>query len=264
MRRLYPEPGSQDLDGLYDGLTLPAGTGDRPWWVAMCMVASLDGSAVADGLSGGLGGAADLLALSRLRDACDAVLVGAANVRQEGYGPLAGSPERRRSRQERGLGPLPRLAIVTASADLDPASAPFTHPDQRPLLLVPERSESTARRRLGAVADVEVAGEQRVDPATAVRRLADLGLPRVLCEGGPRLNAQMLAADLIDEVFVTVASTTLGGEGPRIAQGPQPEQPRTRRLESAFLHEGDLLLRYRDPRHPPAGADHRAGTDLQG
>ena len=58
------------------------------------MVSSTDGAVAVDGLSGGLGGAADLRALSQLRAANDVSLVGAGTVRDEGYGPLNGSAER--------------------------------------------------------------------------------------------------------------------------------------------------------------------------
>ena len=60
--------------------------GDRPW-VGLCMIASLDGSTVVAGTSGGLSNPDDLAVLATLRRAADAIVVGASTVRQEGYGP---------------------------------------------------------------------------------------------------------------------------------------------------------------------------------
>ena len=57
----------------------------RPW-VAMCMVASIDGSTVMTGNSAALSSAADRSVLLALRAAADHVLVGAGTVRAEGYG----------------------------------------------------------------------------------------------------------------------------------------------------------------------------------
>jgi riboflavin biosynthesis pyrimidine reductase len=251
VQRLYPDPGAFDLERLYTGLTLPPRGPTRPWWVAMCMVASVDGAASAGGLSADLGGEADRLALERLRGAGDVVLVGAATVRWEGYGPLVGTAERREDRVGRGLAAVPRLVVLTSSGDLDPASAPFTHPAQRPLVLTGTDAVAGVRRRLGDVADVAAVGNREVDMTAALVHLAGLGLTRVVCEGGPRVNRQLLADGLVDEVFVTVAPVTVAGDAPRIAHGPGPEHVEGLRLESVWHHDGDLLLRYRRPRTPP-------------
>lgn len=246
MQRLFPTPGTAALRELYAGLTLPVRGPRRPWWVAMCMVASADGAAATGGRSGGLGGEADRLALARLRGAGDAVLVGAATVREEGYGPLVGPRERREDRRSRGLAAVPRLVVLTNSGNLDPASAPFTHPEQRPLVLTSEARAEDVRRHLDDAADVVAAGATAVDLPAALGHLAGLGLSRIVCEGGPRVNGQLLGQGLVDEAFVTIAPLTVAGDAPRIAQGPGREQLSPLRLESVWHHEGDLLLRYRD------------------
>lgn len=250
MQQLFPRPGQGTREGPYAGLTLPPRGTDRPWWVALSMVSSLDGAASLRGRSSGLGGEADRRALARLRDAADAVLVGAATVREEGYGPLVGGPDRREDRIARGLAPVPRLAILTRSGDLDPGAAVFRHPRQRPLVLTSTDTAATVRERLGAVADVVATDGDHVDPEHALAHLAGVGLARVLCEGGPSVNAQLLAAGLVDEAFVTLAPAAVGGSAPRIARGAVPERLRPLRLETVWEHGGELLLRYRDPRHP--------------
>lgn len=257
MQQVFPPPAPGDRAGgpePYGGLTLPPGTAEQPWWAALCMVSSLDGAASLAGRSGGIGDDADRRALARLRDAADAVLVGAATVREEGYGPLVPRPERRDDRVARGLAPVPRLAILTRTADLDPRAAVFGHAEQRPLVLAPSGAVAAARDRLGERAEVLEAGEGRVAPRHALAALAERGLPRVLCEGGPTVNAQLLDENLIDEVFLTLGPLALGGSAPRIAQGTGPEERRPMRLESVWEHDSELFLRYRARRHPPATA----------
>ena len=77
MRQLVPTPiDSVDPLGLYltDDRPPPAG---RPW--VMCnMIASLDGATALDGVSGGLGGAADKAVFRAIRASCDWVLVASA------------------------------------------------------------------------------------------------------------------------------------------------------------------------------------------
>lgn len=253
LRRLLPEPTELELDALYRGLTLPAGTSDQDCWVALCMVSSLDGAVAVDGLSGGLGGDADLLSLSRLRGANDVSIVGAGTVRDEGYVPLTGSAERRADRTARGLRPVPRIAIVTASGRLDPDLPIFRDPAEPPIVVAGSDADEAALAAIAPRAEIHRLDGAQVEPQPLLALLADLELRRVLCEGGPRLNQAMLAADLIDELFVTIAPTAVGGGAPRIIHG-DAEVPRELDLVAAHEHDGDLLLRYRHARHRGADA----------
>jgi riboflavin biosynthesis pyrimidine reductase len=247
LQRLYPDPDDLPLAALYHGLTLTNHT------LAVCMVSSFDGSATYQGISGGLGGPADLLALSRLRAANDVSLVGAATVRDEDYVPLTGTPERQADRTSRGLRPAPRLAIVTVTGMLDPNAKVFQNPDERPLVLVPEGVDTT---HLTDVADIIRVGSVTagIDPVAIRQQLTDLGLHRILLEGGPRLNAAFALADQIDECFVTIAPTMVSGTGRRMIE-TGPEVHHGFRVASVFLHGGDLLLRYvRDTHLSPASS----------
>jgi len=248
LRRLHPDPATLELEELYAGLTLPAGTAEQPAWVGLCMVTSLDGAVSVEGRSGGLGGPADLLALSRLRGSNDVSIVGAGTVREERYGPLTGGAARRADRERRGLAPSPRLAIITSSGRLDPELPVFGDPAERPMVLVSGSAEPDALTTLAGVAEVHVIDEASISPHTIVERMVSLGFRRILCEGGPRLNQAMLASDLIDEAFLTLAPTAVGGPASRIVHG-DTEVRRDLDLISVLEHGGDLLLRYRHPRH---------------
>lgn len=244
LRRLLPDPAELHLDELYEGLLLDDPAPGRRAYVALCLVSSADGAVAVDGLSGGLGGPADLRALSQLRAANDVSLVGAGTVRDEGYVPLTGTPERRAARAAKGLRPVPRLAIVTASGRLDPDLEVFGEPDEPPIVLTTRSADTDRLAALEGRAEVHVVGEERLDAETIVGALADLGLPRVLCEGGPRLNQVMLAGGRLDEAFLTLAPTLVGGPVPRIITGDE-EAATPLKLVSVYEHQGDLLLRYR-------------------
>ncbi len=244
LRRLLPDPGTSALDELYAGLTLDDPAPGRGVHVALCMVASADGAVAVDGLSSGLGGEADLRALSRLRGANDVSLVGAGTVRDEGYVPLTGGADRQADRRARGLRHAPRLAVVTASGRLAPDLEVFSDPAEPPIVLTSRGADRDALAAIDDRAEVHVVADTDLDAATIVTALAELGLPRVLCEGGPRLNQVMLAGGRIDEVFLTVAPTLVGGPVPRIIGGAI-EVVTQLTLVSAYEHEGDLLLRYR-------------------
>jgi riboflavin biosynthesis pyrimidine reductase len=112
------------------------------------------------------------------------------------------------------------------------------------MILVATGAVSDERRQaLETVAEVVDAGDERIDVSLAVRTLASLVGPTVLCEGGPVLNGFLAEADLIDEWCLTLAPTIVAGESKRAAIGPLTT-PRPLRLDRAWHHEGELLLRY--------------------
>jgi riboflavin biosynthesis pyrimidine reductase len=171
--------------------------------VRLNMIASLDGAATVDGLSGGLGGSADHRVFAALRALADVVLVAAGTVRAERYGPSK----------------VP-LAIVTRSCALD-LDAPLFAEGARVIVLTVATAPPKAVAAARQVADVLVAGEQTVDLHVALQLLGAAGYRSVLAEGGPSLNAQLAAADLIDELCLTIAPYLLGGDSRRILAGPR-------------------------------------------
>lgn len=240
MRLLLPRP--LDGDGVLDdaaAAALVAGearepTGDRPWLVVN-MVASLDGATAVDGVSGALGGPADRVVFHALRGVADVVLVAAGTARAEGYGPPRPRPDG---------APGPRLAVVTRSGDLDPGARLFGGGD--PIVLTCEACPADRRAALAAVTEVVVAGVAQVDLALALAQLGARGAGVVLCEGGPTLNGQLVAADLVDEWCLTLAPVLAGGDAKRAAVGaPAAAPPSPLALDRVLVaDEGDALLRY--------------------
>jgi riboflavin biosynthesis pyrimidine reductase len=238
MQRLYPAPGpvagTEDLEAEY---LIAAGRHVRANFIV-----SLDGMVEVGGRSGPLGGEADHAAFMAMRGVSDAILVGAGTVRQEKYGPVrldAGVQARRQARQQVTL---PRLAIVSNQADLDPADRVFAG-DTPPLLLT---TMAAAERRvdLAEVAEVVPCGDQWVDITVAVDELLTRQLGRILCEGGPTLLRSLLAADLLDELCYTSAPT-LVGMGHRSLLGDQPcPDAFSLRLIAVLEGDGMLLSRY--------------------
>ena len=78
----------------------------------------------------------------------------------------------------------------------------------------------------------------------ALRR--EHGVRTLLCEGGPSLNAELLAAGAIDELHLCLAALVAGGEDPlTIVEGGAIEPPRPLTLRSVHESGGYLFLRYR-------------------
>lgn len=229
---LGPTLPADDPDELLGALYTSVGRSphaDRPW-VMLNMIATADGATAADGVSGGLGGPGDRAVFGAIRSAPDTILVGAATVRAENYGPPRSGA---------------RLAIVTGRLDLPTDHRVFSDPANRPLIVTSANAPSAERDRLAAVADFVIAGNERVDLRRALEELRSLGATIVLAEGGPSLNGQLVAGGLIDELCLSLAPLLAGGSSKRVATGPDGGlTPENYRLVHILEDESYLFLRY--------------------
>jgi riboflavin biosynthesis pyrimidine reductase len=166
-------------------------------------VLSVDGAVAAGGSSRPLQVPADEAVFHALRGVADAVLVGAGTARREDYGPVRPRPDGAAWRAARGLPEQPPLVLVSRTLDLDPAMRCFAGP-----CTVVTCAAAPGRDRFP---DVVVAGDDEVDLPDAIAQLAERGLVRVLCEGGPTLLTALLAAGLVDELCLTTSPRLVGG-----------------------------------------------------
>src|SRR6187399_896950 len=97
---------------------------------------------------------ADLDRVDEVRAECDAILVGAATVRNDNPRLLVRNPRLRQQRRTRGLGETPTKVTVTEHAQLDACSNFFTAGESEKLVYCSRRAVPVARRRLAAVATV--------------------------------------------------------------------------------------------------------------
>ena len=212
-------------------------------WLRVNFVASVDGAASVDGLSGGLGGHADRRVFDILRELSDVVIVGAGTVRSEGYGGLRLDSGAASRRTERGSSPHPVFAIVSKRLDLDPQSSIFTDAPVRPIVVTTDASPLHLREPLAAVCDLIIAGENELDPLMMTSALVDRGLDQQHCEGGPALFAALLAGGVVDELCLTVSPLLVGGASTRITAGDLAN-PSSLQLAHVLVSGQTLLLRY--------------------
>jgi riboflavin biosynthesis pyrimidine reductase len=210
--------------GIYTDARRPT----RPWVLAN-MVAGVDGSVAIDGRTKEMSSAADRALFHHLRTLADVILVGAGTVRDENYGP---------HRPKDGSEPRP-IAVVTNALQLDLTSPFFTDAVARPIVLTSDRAPADALLRASDVADVRVMGASRVDIGAAI---ADLG-GVILSEGGPTLLAEIMRADALDELCLTIAPIAGGDPGRIVADSLAGHIVRFT-LASVVEGDGDVFLRY--------------------
>ncbi len=223
----------------------------RGGWVRANMVTSLDGAVSgADGLSGSISTPADRQVFSVLRGHADVVVAGAGTVRAEGYSRPTAKPEDAARRRAAGRAPRPCLAVVTSSGEV-PANlleAPGRDEEGWRVVVLTTTGTDGSRvdrlcRALGDDCVLQV-GADEVDPRAAVDALVALGLPRVLCEGGPTLLAEVTATGVLDELCLTLSPVLVAGAGPRILKGPPLLALAELSPASVLEEDGFLFLRY--------------------
>jgi riboflavin-specific deaminase-like protein len=241
LRRLLPEPGELTADELVGALRFwelaPAG---RPH-VAVNMVATVDGRASVAGRTAPLSSVPDRQLFHALRTCVDAVLVGAGTVRTERYGRLVRDEARREQRRAAGLEPDPLAIVVSGSLSLPPDVPLLQDPEQR--VVVVTASDGVLE---GSAAQVEYLRSSPVDLAAALAQVrAEHGVRSILCEGGPHLNASLLAAGLIDELFLTIVPKLAGGAGALTIVDDAPlREPLALELVWLLESAGELFARY--------------------
>jgi 5-amino-6-(5-phosphoribosylamino)uracil reductase len=219
---------------------------DRPYTLLSCGI-SIDGY-----LAGAtekrllLSNDADLDRVDAVRAACDAILVGAATVRNDNPRLLVRAKARRDDRVARGLRPSPIKVTVTARAQLDACANFFTTGDSEKLVYCASATVAQARDRLGPVATV-VDGGQPVDLRRMSEDLYARGVQRLMVEGGAMVHTQFLTADLADELHLVIAPFFVGDSRARrfVSDGRFPWNP-DRRATLAEVRRIDdvVLLRY--------------------
>lgn len=219
--------------------------GQRPW-VAVNMVASPDGATARTGRSAGLSSPADRMAFHALRASADYIVVGARTATAENYGPPLIKSQFVDRRAQRGQQPFPQIVIVTARAAFSPTARVFSDQSMRPIIATISGHAPAVLAPLREVAEVMEFGSDRVELGLLLDLLGQRGGQTVLVEGGPTLNGELIAANLVDEWCLTLGATLVAGNSARAAHGTieTPPEVLPMKLVRVIESDGNLLLRY--------------------
>ncbi|MFC6704726.1 dihydrofolate reductase family protein [Flexivirga alba] len=217
-----------------------------PWpgpgrWVRAMMVTTLDGAAVGpDRLSGSVSSPADQLIFNAVRRDADAVLIGAGTLRAEHYTPMRAKPADASRRETAGQLPAPVVAVVSGSLDL-PWELPLWHESTcQPVVFT--RTDADAGRLAMAREHADLIVLEQTTPKAIIDALIKRKLPRIVCEGGPHLLRDLVAADLVDEADITVSPVFAGTAlSPDTSALPQVTEFR---LAHALYGDDTMMMRY--------------------
>lgn len=216
----------------YDRLTFEPAPPDRPT-VCINMVSTIDGKTVTGGRDEAvmdLGSAVDHAAMRQIQAAVQAVLIGAGSLRatQNIWYPNH----------------LMRF-VVSRSGRFQTASRFFSDAPVQAFVVCP----SGVFPPLPPGVRLWNLGEGSIDLCAMLARMRhELGIERLLVEGGSETNAAFLALDCVDELFLTIApKVKLGRDTPTYAGGEALVRDAVQlyRLVSSHTVGNEVFLRYR-------------------
>ena len=261
LRQLFPDyrpVGSVDEIYTVPELNFPAqgvalADGTRRPYVYFNMVSSVDGRGVsAAGNAEGLGTANDRRLMHRLRLAADAVLVGAATFRRDQVMPTFSPDLASERRQYFPNDPQPWGVVLSRDGNLPLDKKFFESGPERRLVALGQAASAereAAFRQVAQVVRVPDNEEGRPDSGWLMAFLQrELGINRLLCEGGANLNYDLITKGLADELFWTLAPKLVAGShneavvtGPIFPLDGMPALS----LRSIYEQEAELFLRYK-------------------
>jgi riboflavin biosynthesis pyrimidine reductase len=190
-------------------------------WLRLNFVSTADGAVAGrDGTSRSIQNDADQRVFSALRSQADVIVVGAGTIRAEGYRP----------------NPKP-LVVVTRTARTPPT---LLEGDISQVYVATGAEAEHLPEARSAFGDrVLVLGDEGPDLVALRAAMLGLGFDNMLCEGGPHLAADLLAAGVVDELCWTIVPALVAGHGLRVTAGAAMDVPL--RLHS-LLEDDDTLL----------------------
>ncbi|HDI72591.1 MAG TPA: 2,5-diamino-6-(ribosylamino)-4(3H)-pyrimidinone 5'-phosphate reductase [Candidatus Altiarchaeales archaeon] len=190
----------------------------------------------------------DMERVDRLRAESDAILVGSNTVAIDDPKLTVKSERLRKERVKKGLPENPLKVMVGSIKEIKFDSDFLDYGNAEKIIFTTEKEDSEKILRLMEKARVFVLGKKRVDLKKMVSILSDLGVKRIMVEGGGTLNFEMLKEGLVDEIYVAIAPKIFGGRNvPTLANGEGFKEGEIVDLELIDIEKLDevIVLRYR-------------------
>jgi 2,5-diamino-6-(ribosylamino)-4(3H)-pyrimidinone 5'-phosphate reductase len=185
-----------------------------------------------------------------LRAEADAVLVGGKTLLEELPKLTVKSEALREGRIQQGRSPNPIKVGVVTVADIPMDSDFVKAGDARVVIFTTHRTSKEQLERL-RTRGVEVFADDapRVDLVKMMSTLKEMGVGRLMVEGGGTMNFELLRLGLVDELTLYIAPMIFGGaNAPTLADGLGV--PRDAAIEMRLQHiqqwdDGGVVLKYK-------------------
>lgn len=195
-----------------------------------------------------ISGNVDFDRMDELRASSDAVMVGIGTVLADDPSLTVKSEERRAARKADGREENPVRVVVDSQAKIPIDADIFKKGEGTRIVAVSQSAPRERVRALEEIAMVIVSGENKVDLSELVVQLKEMGINRLMVEGGAGLNFGMLSSGLVDEICSFVGNLIIGGAtSPTLVDGPGFEENEIMGLEFVSCERMDdgVVLKWR-------------------
>jgi 2,5-diamino-6-(ribosylamino)-4(3H)-pyrimidinone 5'-phosphate reductase len=188
--------------------------------------------------------------VDKLRAESDAVMVGGRTLLDEDPKLTVKSEALRAKRVAHGLTPNPVKVGVVTKAEFNSHSKFLQEGGARIVIFTTHRTSNEQLAFLRSQnAEVFVHAGERVDLREMMQALHELGIRRLMVEGGATLNFELIRLGLVDEVSAYVVPMIFGGENaPTMAAGLGLERSEAVHLKLIHVEnwdDGGVLLKYK-------------------
>jgi riboflavin biosynthesis pyrimidine reductase len=229
-------------EGLYTSLNLSRQAGDDRPYIVCNFVSSADGKATANGRTAGLGGEGDREVFHLLRTQVDALLAGTETMRIERYGLPVRADRLSEIRVAEGRAPQPLSVLISRSGNVPFEIPLFDDASAHVVLYAPASAVVPACVAPVTHHEIPDGDDNLAGIMRSLRR--DHDVRSLLCEGGPILFNSLLREGLVDELFLTLAPTVVGGGELGITTGAPLHELQAMELVWVLECDGSLFLRY--------------------
>jgi 5-amino-6-(5-phosphoribosylamino)uracil reductase len=213
-----------------------------PWpdhfWLRSNFVQSLNGKVTDKSKNLYLASESDKTIFRYLRTTADCLLVGSKTAVSEPYQNVKASARFLPFRKNQNS---VRVAIVSNSLEF---SKKFLADFSNPPILFTNQKAAALNPELAEFAQIILTGDEFVEVANIKPALIELGLNRVLCEGGATLLTSLVNQKLVDELDLTIANRFMDYQQAHVfTKQISPELNNYFRFESVLFDHENLFLR---------------------
>jgi len=193
-----------------------------------------------------ISGTQDFTRVDQLKAGCDAIMVGIGTVLADDPSLTVKSEKCLNYRRKQGWDDHP-LRVVVDSSGATPPDASILHKGKgKRVVAVSKRADPIKISLLEKKATILVAGKDEVDLIVLMDKLGNLGIHRIMVEGGGTLIAGLMKAGLVNEIYTFIGNIIIGGkDAPTITDGEgfikESEFTRLTLLEARRIDNGILL-----------------------
>ena len=159
-----------------------------------------------------ISGSQDFDRMDELRATSDAIMIGIGTVLSDNPSLTVKSKERREKRRSMGFEEIPARVVVDSMARTPIDADIFKKGEGKRIIAVCENAPEVNVSELSKLADIICLGEKSVDLEKLLFELNNLGIKKLMVEGGATLNWGLISEGLVDEIYTFIGNMIVGGK----------------------------------------------------